>query len=68
MATMTILSSNCKWPDCEARATRRVITQNGETDGDFCSRHANSRLVGLAQEEGQLHGNERPTERVKAVK
>lgn len=53
MATMTILSSNCKYPDCEARATRRVMTQDGKVDGDYCSKDANRRLVELAKQEGQ---------------
>lgn len=53
MATMTVISSNCKAENCEARATRRVIAEGGKPDGDYCARHANVRLVELAKEEGK---------------
>lgn len=52
MASLEIMSSNCKEPKCEARATRRLKDKDGNSTGEFCAQHGNKALVHLAKEEG----------------
>lgn len=52
MATLEIISSNCKEPKCERRATMRVVRGNGQPEGEYCGAHAQSALRRIAKEEG----------------
>lgn len=52
MATLEILSSNCKEPNCERRATVRVVRGDGSPEGEYCSTHGNVALRRVAKEEG----------------
>jgi hypothetical protein len=52
MATLEILSSNCKTQGCEARATVRIVGGDGKPVGEYCSRHGNQILRETAKAEG----------------
>ena len=52
MATLEILSSNCKAEGCERRATVRVVRGDGSPEGEYCAAHGNAALRRVAKEEG----------------
>jgi hypothetical protein len=52
MASLEIISSNCKEPDCERRATRRLLNKDGAVIGEYCKQHADKAHVELSRAEG----------------
>ena len=52
MATLEILSSDCKFKDCKRRATVRVVAGNGQPVGEYCATHGTKALRETAKLEG----------------
>ena len=57
MASVTVLDLGCEWANCVNRATRRVLASDGTVNGDYCTKHAQMKLVDLSRKEQRARRN-----------